>query len=340
MVHYRPILKAKPGELQALGNLAPTVASQLTPFLEICPADTHQEAIAKALTPATKYLSAYGVVGLDAGALPASIGTTDVATHIGAELSTHGVGVIPVVRLGDDLARLTSSAAVAAGHGQGAAIRVQVDSAVSGHGLSASSVSTVLAALGLSFADVDLLLDFGPISGVAPGFLSSVAALASFALTLGPWRSITVASGAFPSSISNLPKGVRHTLARVDAELWRDLQGQGVTVDFGDYAINHPELGQGGRGPLPNLRYTDGRTWAVWREEKKRPGNESFYDLCKKVVNDAAWPGSSFSWGDAEIEMKALELTPGAGTATQWRAYGTSHHLTTVVDRLATHGEP
>jgi hypothetical protein len=150
-----------------------------------------------------------------------------------------------------------------------------------------------------------------------------------------------VVSGAFPSSISSLPKGVATALRRFDADLFDAVAASaGTPIDYGDYGVAAPAMpGQAFRGPLPSLRYTAQRDWDVYREERALPGNESFFTLCSRVVGSPAWAGGSFSWGDGEIARCATSVG-GPGNATQWRAYATSHHVAHVTHRLASHGAP
>ena len=117
------------------------------------------------------------------------------------------------------------------------------------------------------------------------------AAVVRWAADDGQWRSITVASGAFPSSISNLPRGEQTALRRYDADLWMALTDVPVKPDFGDYGVAHPAMPASvPRGPLPNLRYTCGEQWCVWREPTDLPGNESMRTLCRRVFRSTAWP--------------------------------------------------
>jgi Beta protein len=110
--------------------------------------------------------------------------------------------------------------------------------------------------------------------------------------------------------------------------------------DFGDYGPASPAMPSDiPFAPLPNLRYSAADSWQVYREQKVLPGNESFYTLCQRVVQSNHWCGSGYSWGDGEIDRCSKSI-PGPGTATEWRSYGTSHHLAHVVDRLATIGAP
>jgi hypothetical protein len=202
--------------------------------------------------------------------------------------------------------------------------------------------------LGIAVADLHLVIDLWAVGSPRDvnRALHVVEELVRWAASVGPWASITLASGAFPESISALPSSTSTDLPRYDAALWRLLSqvpGLPYIPDFGDYAINHPAMPPLGirSGPHPNLRYTFGADWRVFRERKVLPGNESFFTLCERVVTDAAWPreGTSHCWADEEIERCSRSVgSPGA--ATQWRAYGTNHHLATVTRRLATRRVP
>ena len=52
------------------------------------------------------------------------------------------------------------------------------------------------------------------------------------------------------------------------------------------------------------------------------------------------WPaqGKDFSWGDEEVQLCAHGFK--IGNPAMWRAFGISHHLAVVADRLTTLGEP
>ncbi|MEV4820115.1 beta family protein [Micromonospora tulbaghiae] len=93
----------------------------------------------------------------------------------------------------------------------------------------------------------------------------------------------------------------------------------------------------GARGPLPSLRYTAGEDWWIYRWARHETGgNDSFYDLCQALISSDHWPaeGPDYSWGDSEL-ARCARRQPGPGSATQWRAWGTSHHLAHVTSELA-----
>ena len=115
-----------------------------------------------------------------------------------------------------------------------------------------------------------------------------------------PWRSVTVASGAMPESISDLRTNTAVAIRRWDVMLYQRVREQGV--QFGDYGIAHPKLTTGRWPPMPNLRYTDTPCWWIYRWSRDTGSNASFYDLCATLVQSDHWPhdGTRHCWGDAE----------------------------------------
>jgi hypothetical protein len=160
-----------------------------------------------------------------------------------------------------------------------------------------------------------------------------------------PWRSVTFAAGAFPADISNLPLDTSTPIPRWDAVLWTKIAGAPIgptSVNYGDYTISHPSLRPMARPRVPSLRYTGKRHWHVYRYRPPSSGGWAvFHDLCSAVIESGHWPpqGSPYSWGDEQIERRAKRLG-GPGTPTDWRAFGISHHLAVVADRLWQLGEP
>lgn len=287
------------------------------------------------------------VMTVDTAALDQSAvqGSVDSPTMwMARALHGRGIPARPVIHLDDEPAVLAEAAAAHSLHGQGACLRLGSEKVDPDVNAATTSLPRVLATTGFTPADIHLLIDFQHVdSERTVGRVVTVAAeLVRWAAAAGNWRSVTVASGAFPVSISNLPTGTHTLLARHDADLWRRLVTNmklPIRPDYGDYGIAHPAMPTVGRGPNPNLRYTHAGAWWVWREQRQRPGNESFFTLCGRVVRSEAWRHEQYSWGDQQVHRCSHEAG-GAGTATQWRAYGTSHHLATVTDHLARLGAP
>jgi hypothetical protein len=342
MTTYVPFLKAKHGEFEAVGKLSTETLSRMTPMFELCPDDDLDKGMRTVVQKACKYLPAGARIAVDGSHVSQlmrrpALGNITPIEWIYAELTRAGFEVMPTARLFDAAAQRH---VVVAAPGTGRAI-IRVDARTTSPAQLIVELAQVPTSTGLVAEHLHVVLDIGPLRDVRDVSPASthVEALIVVARSLGRWASVTVASGAFPQTISDMPKGYPTPVPRHDAELWRNLASLGYTINFGDYGVNDPGMRFGGRAPLPNLRYLAGRAWLIWREARTRPGNESFYDLCDRIANDRSWAGSGYSWGDAQIAAAASQRI-GPGTATQWRAYGTNHHITGVADRLARLGEP
>jgi hypothetical protein len=346
-----PILKARLAEITALSWVSPTVSSRIRPVLEVVPSkgrDRDLEVLLERIAKCQGQLSAIGVdlVYLEDLRTPIDGSAFTPMRWVGEEFRNAGLLCVPVFRPEDDAGLLADVRAVSAQHAAGAVLRLGGPEDDPDPSFLATAVPATLTATGLQPPQVDLLIDLWEISSardvtrVAP---TATAAL-DWALTVGAWRSITVASGAFPASISHLPRDVASPLPRFDSQIWGAVHAARphVDLDYGDFAITHPAVPNGApRGPLPNLRYTHDDNWQVYRWSRARPGNQDFFALCAALVGSAHWPaaGGAYSWGDQEIARCATN-SGGAGSATQWLEYGFSHHIAHVTERLATLGAP
>lgn len=155
------------------------------------------------------------------------------------------------------------------------------------------------------------------------------------------WASVTVAGTGMPPGTSDVGRNSDAELPRRAWELWRSLRGGNHRrPSFGDYCVQHPD-------PLSNfdprfmdssaqLRYTVAASWYVARGSGvKRAGNAQIHDLASLVVDHPDFSGATFSWGDRWLSDCAQHIG-GPGNQGVWRKVTTNHHLTYVVDQLAT----
>jgi hypothetical protein len=353
---YVPILKGKPGEFDAWRQSEALVLRRLRPLFEVVPSehgrDRDLQLFVDRLGAAWTQAPQAGVATIDTGAVnqTSSVGggTESAVLWTARQLHDRGVPARPVVRLRDQASVVGEAAAAVQLHGCGVCLRLGDETADPDIPSTEARLEPLLRGLDISIADVHLVLDLWSITSQREvnRVLPIAEALVHWANSIGTWASITLASGAFPAMISHLPSNMSTDLHRFDAKLWRQLSqmpGLPYIPDFGDYAINHPSMPPltSRRGPIPNLRYAFGEDWRVFRERRARPGNQSFFTLCARVVADNAWPreGTAHCWGDVQID-RCSQSVGAPGAATQWRAYGTSHHLATVTRRLATRHEP
>ena len=350
MLQYVPILKSRAAEYWAWQQSSPAVVAAIRPVFEIVPNNgpgNDLNAFVNGIVPGWPQPA---VLTVDTGYLnqiqPIAGTAYNAVLWTARELLTRGVASKPVMRLSDDAVVLGEVAAAAALHGQGACLRLGSPDDDPDPDEANALWPDVFQVTRLSPPDLDLLIDLWVVQSQRDVARATTVAIQmlQWAHQNGPWRSLSVASGAFPASISHLPTGTATALHRFDADLFDSIAAASppVAPDFGDYGIWHPGLPPNiPRGPLPNLRYTDRREWQVHRESRALPGNDSFYTLCGRVVGSTYWPptGANYSAGDAQIERCAQRI-PGPGTATHWLRWGASHHFAHVVERLTTLGVP
>ena len=349
MPQYVPILKSKDAEHRAWQQANSSVVVPSRPIFVVVSEGEPTKDL-NAFIARIRRCPPLGVGSVDTGYIDqqlATTGSTDRAILWTARaLLLHGIVAKPVMRLEDDPLVLSEVAAAVSLHRQGACLRLGSDNDFLTIIEASRLWPNVRQETGLPAAEVDLLIDLGAVeSQQAVSHATGIATqMLHWAYQNGPWRSVAVASGAFPRSTSNLSVGGASPVHRFDADLFANVIAGNPPIipDFGDYAIWHPRLpSEPGYRPMPNLRYANQREWQVYRERRIRPGNESFYTLCGKVVGSRHWPttGAHYSFGDAEIERCSLEV-PGPGTAAHWLQWGASHHFAHVVDRLTTQGVP
>jgi hypothetical protein len=339
---YTPILKGKAGEFEALFHASLEVLAGIQPVIELIPkADGHIDSV-KLLRMIQRNTPSGLVISLDLTYVQEE--QPSLLSYLADHLHLAGVSLRPVVKADDSSDALSVARDACGLHQQGACLRIgSLDRDPSADGTE-DRLRNVLMDLDLEVEQVDLLIDFREVGSRRD--LDRITPAAKQLLEWSqtrPWRSVTLAAGGFPESVSDLPRDAASALPRYDGMLWTAVTqaANGSEIRFGDYGVAHPAAAKGvPRSPLPSLRYTTGPTWTIYRRATPREaGNARFYDLCAAVVESPHWMGAQYSWGDEQIDRSANKST-GPGNATKWRAYGTSHHLAMVTDRLANLGEP
>ena len=346
-----PILKGRPAEYWAWRHASPLEIAFSRPLFEIVPGPNVCKAIGTFVGQFGPQYYPPKVITVDTGFLDQTrplAGSMDMAVlRTARALRRKGVVVKPVMRLTDDPRVLQEVKDAAGIHGHGACLRLGWQQEAPDAHDAAQRWPQVCSATSLQPSQVDLLIDFGPVQG-SPQVAQAAqiaAQILQWAHQSGPWRSVTVAAGAFPSSISKFQTGVATPVHRYDAELFdRIMAGQPpISPDYGDYGIVHPKMVSSGGGNVafPNLKYTSQRQWQVYRENKSRPTFALFFDICRKVVSSSHWPvvGAGYSAGDAEIYGRTLQQTR-TGAPTHWVRWVWSHHWAHVIDRLSSSGAP
>lgn len=319
-MHYRPILAARRGELEALGHLDAALAPTIAPILQLSVVD-------RSTVDAIGRLPAGLVPAIDVG------GGADLAE---IEPARWGVPMLPVIGLADGDRRLAAHGATArAGTGR-AVVRLRIAQDRAGPDANTASVERIWRYARLAPEQCDLLVDCGDVC--CPADVRATEPRARRVLDWArrhAWHSVSVVAGGMPPTLYRLPTDEPVRLDRWDWLLWLRLADLGV--GFGDYGVSPatPGVDPGG-DRLPTVPYTADGAWWVYRWSRRGGrGDERVTDLCRTLVSAPHWPpaGAGLSWGDHEILRRARRVA-GAGSTTNWIAWSTSHHLAHVLDAL------
>ncbi|GIF19109.1 hypothetical protein BJ973_006155 [Actinoplanes tereljensis] len=324
---YRPILRPRRGELAALSHLTAGDAARVMPILEVEPGPSILPLI-REMPPRT------GAIAIDFGALPED--RVDPIT-MAESLADLGVAMLPVLRPYQSSRLLSDHGRAARMHLRRAVLRLQPH-ADAGNPAEATEVTErLLRWSGLVVEEIDLLIDLAETACVSHADTVEEQCRRVLRWARGmPWRSVSVASGAMPANLDDLPTDLPVTVGRLDARVWARLGEPGI--GYADYGVTSPvrRLGVQRHRQLPTLRYTAEHNWWIYRWSRRGGrSDDRCQDLCRTLVHSAHWPaqGARFSWGDAEIARRA-RTARGGGSSASWMSWSTSHHIAHVLSTL------
>ncbi|MEU4239703.1 beta family protein [Actinoplanes sp. NPDC026619] len=325
---YRPILRPRRGELAALTHLAAEDAARVTPILELEPGPSILPLI-RQLPPRT------GAIAIDFGGLPKPVDPFESpSVDLAEQLADLGVAMLPVLRPYESNRRLIAHGLAARMHLRRAVLRLQphVDA---GNPAEATEVAErLLRGTGLEVEEIDLLIDLAETACVSHADIVEEQCRRVLRWARGmPWRSVSVASGAMPANLDELPTDLPVQLGRLDERVWARLGEPGI--GYSDYGVTSPvrRLGVQRHRQLPTLRYTASHDWWIYRWSRRGGrSDDRCQDLCRTLVRSPHWPaeGARFSWGDAEIARRS-RTAHGGGSSASWMSWSTSHHIAHVL---------
>ena len=343
--HYVPILKGKRAEFSALGLLKS--ADGITPLIEVVPsvgAEQTPQRMAAAKWPGNlPYF--IDVLFLDdpddtiAPALP-----THPVRLCFAEVAAQGQIAIPVTGFSRSPGYQSAIQQVVAAQGNGFVLRLTPDDFEDVEELEVG-LDVIPNYFNVDRTQVDLVLDIESVASSSAGTVAQMhRANIDLIPNLDEWRTLTVASSAFPLGLMPLERNTWNPAPRLDWRGWRALTTASRRPKrlpaYSDYAIAHPALPPEGIATiLAQLRYATPDSWIIWKgrnaiNDPLNEGFNQFFSICADLVSRPEYRGANFSWGDAEIAQKAANVG-SCGNAQTWRQIGTSHHLETVLDQIA-----
>jgi hypothetical protein len=351
--HYVPILKWKMGEYQALQRLSDPVKDLLTPLLEVPPVgfdhesgqdresiDSHLGDFGRRLK--SKWQSRACFVDLKYLPLQTRLaGGRHYVEGVFADARNEGCTATPVVSFANDMPFTTAVAAVNRMDNRGVCLRLGMLD-FDRPSLTAD-ISSLLQALGVGWAETDLVVDFGTPNYMPIGaFVRVMQALLAMLPNLNRWRTLTLAGTAYPQSVANLAPPFQ-IISRYEWMAYRTLVNQlgrdARIPTFGDYGVAHPDLVELDMRlikPFAKLRYTIDDAWHIGRGTPVRThGFGQYQQMCQLLTQQPYFSGTGYSAGDTYIADCAAGRV-ATGNLSTWVWVSTNRHLTKVVADLAT----
>ncbi|MET1247612.1 beta family protein [Sporolactobacillus sp. STCC-11] len=327
---YVPILKCKKGEKDALDSLNDDLKDQVLPLLEICP-----DIIAKGTFNGASDFWENRQYLLDVSPEYRDELTDQESFELLSKCGNEQV--IPVVRLYDSdekIMRFNNELS------NGFALRLYLED-ISDESFSLEFEHFIQS---VNLQNVDLIIDA---QSIDTGELSQKTFLIRAALELvrniNQFRRVIFASNSFPSKL-DIQKERLVLLPREESTLFSRVSplfaSYGVTPIYSDYAINHWSyfVFIPGMQPSFNIRYTTEDNYVIYKGLTTKRGGlniENVRSACQMLVQSPYYFGADFSWGDNEIYLKAVGETTRSGNPTTWRAIGTNHHITFILNHLS-----
>jgi hypothetical protein len=351
--HYVPLLKAKAGEMRALQDLREENRDGITPLLDVVPIpwDFVEDRPAKAVdqhlaTLASQTERSWGTertffVDLATIEDEPLIDGRAPLRHVMDAYRAIGAQAIPVTGPGRSAAYQAAVTKAAQTDHRGVCVRVPLEELGKPQRLRDTLVA-LLADLGVTAAEADLILDFEAIRPSQVSLVVSQATLLFDALSQAAWRSLTFAAGAFPESLERVGADTIDLIARSDWAAWQslvlgdeaDLQRFPAFGDYGIAGVEFSEIDPRIMQMSANVRYTAEDAWVILKGRSVKKGFDQFHRLSAALVRRTDFCGEAFSAGDQYI-ARCARREVGPGNATTWRQVGTNHHLTFVERALA-----
>jgi hypothetical protein len=353
--HYVPVLKWKRGEKFAIKDLTNAVKSKMTPLIEVPPIawDFINDMPAKSVDQhLEKVVDSVGDSwGQDR---PAFLDLQFIDSDERMNDSSHpleyifnsaraiNLPMIPVTGLDRDSAYQSSVSRIYDIDGLGVCLRLDLDEVADD---SDPRIASLVSALRVPETDIDLALDLEYIEPTRSSLLArSILNFIRLSLGIQRWRNIILLGTSFPKELKFDPN-TDNRVPRAEWEIWNYLLRNQSKIHriptFGDYTIVHPEpfetLGLDPRIMQfgAKVKYTCVDSWMIIKGEsfKKATPAEQNQALCRYLVGQPEYRGPSFSWGDKTIDDCANRKM--VGSLETWVRAGVNHHITFVINQLA-----
>ena len=351
---YVPALRWRQGEYQALLRLTDPVKDRIVPFITIPEIEFDFEewrpkkSVSKHVCPfPVRFKSKWGKrsawVGVHDNIVQKHMDDgRDIFTYVFAHLRAFDSNAVPSIPLGADGNTVRAVAAIVKRDSLGVAISVRLEDMMKPN--PDVQVRTVASSLGVDLQDIDLIVDLG-----APNFepYETFSDLLIVTLRrlgdLQVYRNMVLIGTAIPETFKYIAKGTDE-LPRHDWLFYQTLMARMPSAmrrpNFGDYTIVHPKFTAVDMRlikPSGKIVYTTPCCWSVRKGGAFRDNPGQMHDHCADLVSKTIFKGSGYSSGDNYI-AKCAARQEGPSNQTRWKDVAINHHITHVLDDLATLG--
>lgn len=188
----------------------------------------------------------------------------------------------------------------------------------------------------------DVIIDMGM---VGEGDVKTMAALAAVAASKygRKFKTMTLAGGSFPESVSNVPVGISH-IPRYEWVIWDQVtmsHGELQYADYGSVSPETPDVDPSVMRPVAKIRFTHKSDWIIARGKMLHSsihgGYAQFHSLALDLMNTPEYQerGPEFSEGARRISEVASSES-GPGNLTTWVEISMNHHFHEICYLLST----
>jgi hypothetical protein len=351
---YVPAVRWRQGEYQALFRLTAAVKDRVMPLITIPPVEFDFElwqpkkSVHEHVHPfVARFTAKWGKrpawIALDKTIADGRMnGNVHPFDYLFDGLRPNGNIAIPALPLEVDSDTIDAAARAAAADGQGAAVLLRLEDLMSGNPRKA--IVSFASGFGIGLHELDVIVDlrarnFEPYKVFATALTAAMKRLGN----LYEVRNFVLLGTAIPDSFAEIAKG-SDEIPRHDWLFFKELMtampaGMRRPI-YGDHTIVHPEfkaLDMRKVKAAGKIVYTTPETWATRKGGAFRDNPAQMHAHCDEVVKDPAFAfrGASFSYGDKYIaDCAAMAESPS--NLSRWKDVTINHHITTVVDDLAT----
>lgn len=327
---YRPLLKTKTGEAQALKELSLAARARIQPIFHVT--STVAPSFSNSLAAAWTGLP----MGLDGLYNFGETGSMAQTTNLFSALATEGVAVLPCIEVGSPNGFVQGVQALLQSHGSRLIVKTTL--------VDLSRAEAWVRAQGWRPADVDLIVIAGAVADIGLGMLEALVfqSLSDHIVLPSIWNSITLAASAAPRDMGTMTRG-RNLVPRLDWQLWQRVSAQFQNqLDYGDYATVHPDLteppGYVMGSATVSVKYSVDNDWIVLKGYQISGAKgvamaTQYRSHASALVAEPQFNNVADCWADNKIQEIAAGGTTSGNRGT-WVKIAVNRHMSLTADLL------